>query len=311
MPVWVIVGKSSVFWYRWLKSTFVALVVGFCAFGRFEAVQPPLVREAALALPDWPTGQRPVRVALLADIHLGGIDMTVPRLSRIVDRINAVRPDIVLVAGDFLTSWAAGSADIADVAAQMKRLRSRYGTVAVLGNHDNWNDTLLLRRRLEQSGVAIVDNGAVRRGPLIIAGSGDSVSGHAHLGGTLNAVRRLKQRGEGATIYLAHSPDILNWLPSGPAVLLAGHTHCGQIVLPWIGSPIQVSQIFGNKLRCGFVHMGDKRVVVTSGLSTSSLPIRVGAPPDFWILTFSSAPGASRSVLPGERRQEVAAQPAP
>lgn len=260
------------------------------------------MRNATLELSDWPARQRPVRAVLVADIHLGGIDMTAARLARIIDRINAVRPDIVLVAGDFLTDWAADSADIVEVAAQMKRLRSRYGTVAVLGNHDHGNNAVLLRNRLEHSGVAFVDNTALRRGPVIVAGSGDSVSGHAHLGGSLAAVRRLKRQGSGAIVYLAHSPDILKWLPQGPAVLLAGHTHCGQIVLPLIGAPFQVSQIFGNKLRCGSIRMGDKHVIVTSGLSTSSLPLRIGAPPDFWVLTLSGTSGAGRLAAEGTRR---------
>lgn len=278
------------------------LVLGSSAFGVSQAIQPPLMREATLELPEWPARQRPVRAVLLADIHLGGIDMTAKRLSRIIDRINAVQPDVVLVAGDFLTDWAADSADIIEVAAQMKRLRSRYGTVAVLGNHDHGSNTLLLRNQLEQSGVTLVDNGAVRRGPLILAGSGDSVSGHARLGGTLAAVRRLRTKTDGAIVYLAHSPDILKWLPQGPAVLLAGHTHCGQIVLPLIGAPVRVSQIFGNKLRCGSIRIGDKHIIVTSGLSTSSLPLRIGAPPDFWVLTLSGASHAGRLAVQDNRR---------
>lgn len=247
----------------------------------------PVIRQATLTVPGWPAREAPIRAVLLADIHLGGIDMTASRFSAIVDSVNRLRPDVIVIAGDFVTNWAADRQDIGVVASQIKRLHSRFGTVAVLGNHDNWNDVALLRQSLAQAGVGLVDNGAVRRGPLIIAGSGDTVSGHARLGGTLNAVRRLTRARPGAIVYLAHSPDILKWLPDGPAVLLAGHTHCGQVVLPWIGTPFPVSQIFGNELRCGLIQRGDKTIVVTAGLSTSTVPVRIGAPPDFWLLTLS------------------------
>lgn len=65
-------------------------------------------------------------------------------------------------------------------------------------------------------------------------------------------------------------------------LLLAGHTHCGQIVLPLYGP---VAQVAAPRYRCGIVHERGNMIVVTAGLGTSTVPLRFGAPPDLWVLT--------------------------
>jgi hypothetical protein len=87
----------------------------------------------------------------------------------------------------------------------------------------------------------------------------------------------------GIPIYFTHSPDLFQVLPSNN-LLLAGHTHCGQIVLPLIGSPWTPSQ-FGGTYRCGKVRNESRMVVVTAGIGTTAYPIRFGAPPDWWLIT--------------------------
>lgn len=173
-------------------------------------------------------------------------------------------------------------------------VRPPLGTVAVLGNHDNWSDPQIVAKALRRHGVTVLENSAVRRGPLLIGGSGDTVSGRARLGGTLLALRQLRREGAGATVYLSHSPDIARWLPAGPALLLAGHTHCGQIVLPLAGALFEVSRENDNTYRCGLVRRDGKTVVVTAGLGTSHVPLRLRAPPDLWLLTVGPEPRSVR-----------------
>ena len=131
----------------------------------------------------------------------------------------------------------------------------------------------------------MLENKAVRRGPLLIGGSGDTVSGHAKLGGVINAMRRLERGGPGPRVYLSHSPDIIGWLPPGRALLLAGHTHCGQVVLPLIGPLFDASRTNGNRYLCGVIRSGARTVIVSAGVGTSNTPIRFGASPDLWLLT--------------------------
>jgi len=82
----------------------VALLgLGLLGFMYWTATRDPVVRRAALAMQDWPAGAAPLTVALLSDVHVAGPDMPPERLSRIVDQVNRLAPDLVLFAGDFVS----------------------------------------------------------------------------------------------------------------------------------------------------------------------------------------------------------------
>ena len=104
------------------------------------------------------------------------------------------------------------------------------------GNHDHWTSPARVRAVLERAGVTVLVNGAVRRGPLAVGGVDDVVTHHADL----PATRAATVGAGGARLLVSHSPDVS---PRAKAELvLAGHTHCGQIVLPFYGSPVNVSR---------------------------------------------------------------------
>lgn len=126
----------------------------------------------------------------------------------------------------------------------------------------------------------MLENDVTARGPLAIGGVGDEFSGHADVAATMAKLRPF----EGARILLTHSPDIAPTLPSDVHLLLAGHTHCGQVVLPFYGTVKSVSH-FNDRYRCGLVVEANHAVIVTGGLGTSGPPIRFGAPPDLWLIT--------------------------
>jgi predicted MPP superfamily phosphohydrolase len=83
---------------------------------------------------------------------------------------------------------------------------------------------------------------------------------------------------------MSHSPDVAPLLPPDMPLLLAGHTHCGQIVLPFYGPLASVTR-YGERYRAGVRREHARTVVVTCGLGTSGLPFRFGAPPDLWLIT--------------------------
>ncbi|CAN5437222.1 metallophosphoesterase [soil metagenome] len=263
-------------------------LVGLAGWGYRNARADPIVRRATIALPGWPAGAAPVRVALLSDIHMESATMDPARLTRIVGQINALQPDLILIAGDFIEGrGAANAAHFAPLlTAPLSRLRAPLGVVAVLGNHDHWTDAALVRRSLEAIGMTVVANGAVVRGPLVIGGLDDQPTRHANLGATLAAMRPLR----GARLILAHSPDIAPSLPADVPMLLAAHTHCGQIVLPFYGPLTEVSN-FGARYRCGLVREGRRAVIITAGVGTSTVPMRLGAPADVWLLTLGPRRG--------------------
>ena len=263
----------------------VVVVTALAVHGYAEARRDPLVRTATIGLADWPTDAVPVRVALLSDIHLGSAAMDAPRLARIVGQINRQHPDLVLIAGDFIDGHAPGSAARLGPAmvAPLSRLRAPLGIVAVLGNHDHWTGETMVTRLLRDAHVTVLANQAVARGPLIIGGIDDSTTDHDDSAATLLAMLSLS----GAQLFLSHSPDITRRLPSG-SLLLAGHTHCGQIVLPLIGTLDDVARAHWGD-HCGLVQFRDRSVIVTGGLGTSDVPLRIGAPPDWWLVTLGPA----------------------
>lgn len=267
---------------RLILSALALLAIGFgvLAYAFTQARADPVVRRATIALPDWPAGAAPMRVVLLSDIHIGSLAMNADRLSRIVAQVNALRPDLVLIAGDFIYGHdpRKGVRFGAQLARPLAGLRARFGTVAVLGNHDWWNEPGQVRAQLARAGVTVVENGAIRRGPLAIAAVGDEYTGHDRIGAAMTAVRRLP----GARLVLTHSPDLVPELPGDARLVLAGHTHCGQVsLLGWTPGP----QPYARRYRCGVIREAGRAIVVGAGVGASVAPVRLGVPPDLWLLT--------------------------
>jgi predicted MPP superfamily phosphohydrolase len=244
-----------------------------------SARSDPVVRRTTVSLPDWPAGAAPVTVALMGDIHIGSAAMDAGRLTRIVSQVNALRPDLVVMVGDFISGHEPGSATrlAPSLTGPLAGLRAPMGAVAVLGNHDHWTGAAAVSAALTRAHVLVLRNQAAQRGPLAIAGLDDRPTRHARLAETVAAVKAL----DGAGVMIAHSPVLGGRLPPRVRLVLAGHTHCGQVVLPIVGAPRQVTS---PRYRCGIVRDPGRLTIVTAGLGTSALPIRIGAPPDVWLV---------------------------
>jgi len=260
------------------------LVIAILAHGYAEAIRMPVVRRAELAMPDWPARTPPMRVVLMSDLHVVGPDTPPGRLAMVVDRVNALQPDLVLIAGDFLSyrDFASAHYSPAQSVAPLAGLRAPLGVVAVLGNHDyDVRGSTILPPFLARVGVTLLRNEAVRRGALTIAGGDDFHPGHF----VSSAIDATADALPGPRVLLTHSPDPAVPLGARYPLVLAGHTHCGQIVLPFNGASSPGSA-YGERYRCGLIRRGGRVFVVTGGIGTSVVPFRWGAPPDLWVLTF-------------------------
>lgn len=257
-----------------------AMLAILWVWGIYNARADPIVRRASVPLPDWPRGAAPIRVALISDVHIGNASMDAARLTRIVSQIDALKPDLVLIAGDFVYGHdpVAAGRYAQQFIAPLAALRAPLGVVATFGNHDEGTDPGLILTALQQAHVVVLRNQAIARGPLAIGGVGDVFSGHDDLGATLGALNHVS----GARVIVTHSPDLAPLLPPTYPLLLAGHTHCGQVVLPGLGP---VSKVAAERYRCGMVREGARTTIVTGGLGTSGVPLRFGAPPDLWLVT--------------------------
>lgn len=266
----------------------VALValalLAFASKAVTDTMAMPHVRRATVALPQLPATSAPLRLALISDVHVAGPDMPPSRLAAIVREVNALRPDLILIAGDFVSDRRLASRHYttAEAIAPLRALRPNLATVAVPGNHDHWRDARGVRAELSRAGVVVLANQARRFGPIVIGGLDDDFTGHADLATTLQAMRALG----GAPVLLSHSPDPFPEVPAGVGLMLAGHTHCGQLRYPWGGSPATMSR-YGERYACGVVREDGKVLVTTAGLGTSVLPFRFGTHPEIWLIELS------------------------
>ncbi len=269
-------------WGRWLLLLALA-GAALLGKGYWNATRDPVIRTATVEVGDWPSGQPSLKIVLLSDIHVAGPDMPPARLARIVGELNRLKPDLVLIAGDLVSEKRSATHiyTAAEVVAPLGGLRAPLGVVVAPGNHDHWFEPDALRGELEKRRIRVLQNEAVKLGPLVVGGVDDDYSGHDDVPATLAAMDRL---GPGVPLLLTHSPDIVPDLPRPVAAVFAGHTHCGQIRFPFIGALTYVSR-HGNRFACGDIDDKGQRVFVGAGLGTSLLPLRFNTPPDAWLVT--------------------------
>ncbi len=252
-------------------------------------IEPNLlvVRRVEIVNADWRGGA--LTVAALSDTHVGGPHVDSARMGRIVERVNQLRPELVVLLGDYAAFHQPEAErppeerqEIIGGIATFAALRARYGVVAVLGNHDSWYNRASITAALQEAGVAALWNRhvVIRRsdGPLVIAGIADAMTGEPNFADALDGAP------EGAdTIMLSHSPDPFAEMPRGPALMLAGHGHCGQVTIPFVGRPIV--PLRNKRYACHLIEEDGKRMYVTAGIGTSILPVRFLNPPEIVLIT--------------------------
>ena len=273
----------------------LALVWGF-------AIEPASLRfpEVPIAVPPWPAGA-PLRVAILADLHVGSPWNGTDRLARLVRRTDEAHPDLVLMLGDYVSRGVPGGHFVApeEIEAVVRDLRAPLGVYAVLGNHDlAWNGRRIARA-LERAGIVVLSDRAVRvdpadgrHPPFWLAGVSDWTLGEHDLAGTLAQVTD-----DAPVIVLTHNPDMFPEVPARVALTLAAHTHGGQVRLPLLGPPVVPSD-YGRRYASGIVVEGGRTLFVATGVGTSIIPVRFLVPPEVPILTIaapaSAAPAPAR-----------------
>jgi uncharacterized protein len=193
-------------------------------------------------------------------------------------------PDLVLFGGDYVNMQPFGRGRIPPrtIAAILSRLEAPLGRFAVLGNHDYAYDQHAVANALQDCGITVLDHdrriARFQSHSIQIIGVPDA---HMTRAEAYSLLRGLSA--DAPTIVLAHDPVWFAQLPAGPHLMLAGHTHGGQIRLPGIGivrnatkAPLRWSH--------GLIEERGQYLYVTSGIGTSGVPIRWGVPPEFAVL---------------------------
>jgi len=177
-------------------------------------------------------------------------------------------------------------------AAELARLKARFGVWSILGNHDWWYDIEGTRKALRDVRIPIMQNDAELIGDapnrFWLAGLGDQLAhwlGHRRfqgvddLPGTLARVNT-----DDPVILLVHEPDIFTRVPDRVALTLAGHTHGGQIRIPLLWEHFVPSQ-YGARFAYGHIVEQDRHLVVSGGLGCTHVPARLGVPPEIVHIT--------------------------
>ena len=245
---------------------------------------PPKVSRHEVPIAGLPPRLDGMTIGHLSDVHVQR--MVRPRhLDRAVDLINELAPDLTFLTGDYVCFHPGA---IPRLANSLARLQVPHRPVAVLGNHDHWCDGPAIRRVLEDIGVAVLQNEhthvEVRGERLLVVGVDDGRTRRA------DPVRAFAEAPPSPhpVLALTHDPRTAQEMaPFGPALILAGHTHGGQINVGRLTH--RMAARMGHHHLEGFFELGERsRLFVNRGLG-ASLPLRVNAPPEVALLVLRSA----------------------
>lgn len=273
-----------------LAAAPVALVSYLTAFAIVLAFRPK-PSDVQIAYHDVPVPGLPpafdgYRILHLSDIHAGGVvslDATADRLRPAA----SLDSDLIAVTGDF-ASGMAGRIDA--VAALLGGLSARDGVVAVLGNHDHWMGEERVIDALSKAGLKLLLNGslAITRDGEALYLVGVKDASYTKSDDLSAAIRGVPD--DVPVILLSHSPEIMEQLLSARAsLILSGHTHGGQVVLPYVG-PIHVPSEIPRRFASGLHQLDGRWLFVNRGLGEIFPPVRINCPPEMALLTLRSAP---------------------
>jgi len=258
------------------------------AYSRFHEPQSLRVRKLSIALAQLPPPLEGLRIVQLSDFHCEPFT-SLSFLTRAAEIASDLHPDLVALTGDFIDGRPGAIEGLAPV---LGKIKSRFGTFAINGNHDVRKAGTLVEKHLSQNRIHFLKNQShalsIHDHPLHLAGT-DS------LFGSLDIHRTLKDIPDKAfTILLAHEPDVADLASVSNKVdlQLSGHSHGGQIRLP--GLPPPYLPIGGKKYPRGLYRLGKTTLFTSIGLGTTQFPLRFGCPPEVVELTLTR--NARRSI---------------
>jgi predicted MPP superfamily phosphohydrolase len=269
---------------------------GTAAYAAAQAADDLIVTEYRPVPPNWPDAHR-LSITVIADLHAGGPNMGLARVRQVADAAQALNSDLIVILGDYFAThrFVTERVPHAAWAAEFGRLKARLGVYSILGNHDWWYDVAGVRKALAHVRIPVLENDAVllddgsRR--FWLAGLGDQLAhwlgpnnfqGVDDLPGTLARITT-----DDPVILLVHEPDIFTEIPPRVALTLAGHTHGGQIVLPFM-PPLWTPSQYGARFAYGHIVEQGRHMIVSGGLGCSKVPLRLGVPPEIARVTLGA-----------------------
>ena len=270
------IGRRRITFALLASALLVALLVGYM----FAEPYWLKVTRMDFADPDVPPPFDGTRVVFISDIHHGS-HFSTERVARLVEKVNALNPDIILLGGDYVHQ---DPKYIFPCFEELARLRATMGKFGVAGNHDHWESIELTREAMARAGIVALDNRAVwiERGSqrIRIGGVGDLWEDAADADPTIGDAGQ-----DDFVILLSHNPDYAERIAHHKIdLVLSGHTHGGQVTFFGLWAAA-VPSAYGQKYRSGMVDTGYTKVLTSNGVGTITPPVRFFARPEIVVLT--------------------------
>ncbi|MCW8130737.1 MAG: metallophosphoesterase [Planctomycetota bacterium] len=273
---------------KWTRRRFLKIAAGgVAALGLglgYSAAEAGWMTVApdTIAVPRLPAVFRGFKLAFLTDLHHGpytGLDY----LRQAVAATNALAPDVICLGGDYVHQDGKFIRPCFDVLAA---LRAPMGVFGVMGNHDAWEGLPESRAAMQAAGIRELTNAGVwldRGGARVrLCGVGDLWTDEVDLPAALDDATPAD-----ACVVLSHNPDVAEDVRDARvSLMLSGHTHGGQVVLPVFGAPFTPSR-YGQKYLSGLCRAPATQVFVSRGLGTITPPLRFGCRPEINLLTLT------------------------
>ncbi len=268
---------------RFLKGAAAAGLCGLSVAAAYSSLYEPTDYELTrtdIFIRDLPESFEGFRLTQLTDIHHSQL-VPIEEVRRVVELANGTRPDAFVLTGDYTTGRVRY---IEPCAEALGALAAPSGVWAVLGNHDHYTDAELTTRALVRRSINMLTNAntLLRRGAdtLQLAGVDDWGWGQADWPRTLDGLDLARP-----SVLLSHEPAVLDMPETrGLSLIISGHTHGGQISLPFVGTP---ARYFSNELGYlrGLYERDGTQLYVSRGTGMIGLPLRLGARPEIATLT--------------------------
>ena len=229
-----------------------------------------------------------LRIAVLSDLHVAELEQAYAAMESLIDDVIAAKPDMVVLLGDY-TQHPSDVADMESHRSRVIEILARLTDLpafAVLGNYETWSELHNWRSQLKAAGVSVLHNEVletwVADRAICLRGLGDAFTDQFEFTSFPRACRTLPK------ITMTHDPAAA-FKPGVEGFLLAGHTHCGQVALPRL-TPLWVPSSAPAYATCGLYEDNERLLWVSAGIGTSILPIRLGVPAQWDLLTVGGLP---------------------
>lgn len=230
-----------------------------------------------------------VKIVFATDFHIAPYPWEKWRLHRIVRKINEQNPDLVILGGDYVNRHEkASTMEPQKIAEALREITAPK--VAVLGNHDSYYGKEDVAQALKNVGITVLDNQNVR---VRVKDRWVTIVGVSDLSTDKPDVAKAFKNAERPVIFVTHSPDVFPQLKGRAVLTLAGHTHGGQVVMPFVGAPLVPSD-YGQRYRYGMISEQNALMLVSAGLGTSMYPLRFNSKPEIVEVSFKGFFGHRR-----------------